>query len=149
MIWIWAVLLVIGLWVLGFFAARALRKPGPPDRRIGPRPFADGCRQRKRHGMGPMRDVGKERIVFGRVHTRNPRPHAAPQGLDALQGIRITGRSGAGDEMPALEEIGPRGLRARAIESGNRMAGHKESESWAQPGLSRLHHARLGTRDIG
>ena len=36
-IWILAIVLVLGLWILGFFSARALRKPGPPDRRIGDR----------------------------------------------------------------------------------------------------------------
>ena len=36
-IWILAIVLVIGLWVLGFVSARALRRPGPPDRRVGDR----------------------------------------------------------------------------------------------------------------
>ena len=75
MIWIWAVLLVIGLWVLGFFAARALRKPGPPDRRIGDRrigprraaetgrptaPVSEEAPQAERRVRGPDRR-GKDR----------------------------------------------------------------------------------------
>ena len=36
-IWILAIVLVIGLWALGFVTARAMRKPGPPDRRSGDR----------------------------------------------------------------------------------------------------------------
>lgn len=37
MLWVLAIILVIGMWVLGFFSARALRRPGPPDRRVGDR----------------------------------------------------------------------------------------------------------------
>ena len=41
-IWILAIVLVIGLWALGFVTARAMRKPGPPDRRSGDRRVGPG-----------------------------------------------------------------------------------------------------------